>query len=140
MTGIILLVVRAALALVIYIFLGWALISIWQDLRQQKKFGEEQQTPEICLEVHTGEGIQKHTYKGTEVVIGRDPACECKLSSETVSARHARFSFHHSQWWLEDMKSTNGTILNAEPLSTSVVVVPGDIIYCGDIQINILEE
>jgi pSer/pThr/pTyr-binding forkhead associated (FHA) protein len=38
------------------------------------------------------------------------------------------------------MKSTNGTILNGEPLFTPVVVVPGDIIHCGDIQIDILEE
>jgi hypothetical protein len=140
MTGIILLVIRTALALAIYVFLGWALITIWQDLRQQKKNHKDQQTPEICIEVHIGEDIQKHLYKGTEVVIGRDPTCECKLPSETVSARHARFSFHHGQWWLEDMNSTNGTLLNEEPLSTSIVVVPGDMIHCGDIQINILEE
>jgi pSer/pThr/pTyr-binding forkhead associated (FHA) protein len=140
MTGIILLVVRAALALSIYVFLGWALLTIWQDIRQQKKFSEEQQIPEIRLAIHSGEDIQKHTYKGTEVVIGRDPSCECQLPSETISARHARFSFHHGQWWLEDMKSTNGTILNEDPLFTSVVVVPGDVIQCGDVQINILEE
>ena len=140
MTGIVLLVVRTSLALGIYVFLGWALITIWQDLRQQKKIFEGQQTPEIRLEVHSGKNIQKQIYKGTEVVIGRDPACECKLSSETVSAEHARFSFHHGQWWLKDMNSTNGTILNEEPLTTSVVVVPGDEIFCGDVQINILEE
>lgn len=140
MTGIILLVVRAALALAIYVFLGWALITIWQGIRQQKKFFEEQQALEIRLAIHGSEGIQKHTYKGIEVVIGRDPACECKLTSETVSARHARFSFHHNQWWLEDLKSTNGTILNEEPILTSIVVVPGDIIHCGDVQIDILEE
>jgi pSer/pThr/pTyr-binding forkhead associated (FHA) protein len=140
MTGIVLLFVRTALTLAIYAFLGWALITIWQGLRQQKKLFEEKQPPEINLEIHLGEDIQKHTYKGTEIVIGRDPSCECSLPSNTVSARHARFSFHHGQWWLEDMKSTNGTILNAETVSTSVVVVPGDMIYCGDIQINILEE
>jgi hypothetical protein len=49
MTGIILLVIRTALALAIYVFLGWALITIWQDLRQQKKNHKDQQTPEICL-------------------------------------------------------------------------------------------
>lgn len=140
MTGIILLVIRTALALAIYAFLGWALITIWQGIRQQKKSCEEQQTPEISLAIHGVEGIQTRAYKGTEVVIGRDPTCECKLTSEMVSARHARFSFHHGQWWLEDMRSTNGTVLNGEPVFTSIVVVPGDMIYCGDVQIDILEE
>ena len=140
MTGIILLVIRTALAISIYAFLGWALVTLWQDLRQQKKTIENQNTPKIRLEIQIGEDIQKHTFQGTEIIIGRDPSCECSIPSETVSAQHARFSFHHGQWWLEDLKSTNGTRLNQEILTTSVVVIPGDEINCGDVQLNILEE
>ncbi|MFN2234300.1 MAG: FHA domain-containing protein [Anaerolineales bacterium] len=140
MTGMILLLIRAILALTLYAFLGWAFITIWRDLRQQKTTVQNQQLPEINLHIQNGEEVVNQLFQGTEVTLGRDPTCECTLISETVSARHARFTYHHGQWWLEDLKSTNGTIINGQPLTTAIVVIPGDQIHCGDIQINILEE
>ena len=140
MTGMILLLIRAILALTLYAFLGWAFITIWRDLRQQKTTVQNQQLPEINLHIQNGEEVVNQLFQGTEVTLGRDPTCECTLISETVSARHARFTYHHGQWWLEDLNSTNGTIINGQPLTTAIVVIPGDQIHCGDIQINILEE
>jgi pSer/pThr/pTyr-binding forkhead associated (FHA) protein len=140
MTGVILLLIRTILALTLYAFLGWAFITIWRDLRQQKTTVQNQQPPEISLHIQNGDEVVSQLFRGSEVTLGRDPNCECTLSSETVSARHARFTFHHSQWWLEDLQSTNGTIINGQPLTTAIVVIPGDQIHCGDIQINILEE
>jgi pSer/pThr/pTyr-binding forkhead associated (FHA) protein len=140
MTGVILLLIRTILALMLYVFLGWAFITIWRDLRQQKTTIQNQQLPEISLLIQNGEEVVDQLFRGTEITLGRDPTCECTLISETVSARHARFTFHHGQWWLEDLQSTNGTIINGQPLTTAIVVIPGDQIHCGDIQINILEE
>ena len=140
MTGVILLLIRTILALMLYAFLGWAFITIWRDLRKQKTAIQNQQLPEIRLLIQNGEEVVDQLFRGTEITLGRDPTCECTLISETVSARHARFTFHHGQWWLEDLQSTNGTIINDQPLTTAIVVIPGDQIHCGDIQINILEE
>ena len=140
MTGVIFLLIRTILALMLYAFLGWAFITIWRDLRHQKTTIQNQEPPEISLNIQNGEEIVNQLFRGTEVILGRDPTCECTLISETVSARHARFTYHHGQWWLEDLQSTNGTIINGQPLTTAIVVIPGDQIHCGDIQINILEE
>ncbi len=143
MTGTVLLIVRTALAAGLYIFLGWALVTLWRDIRQQQIDSPvNQKPPEIQLEIQIGgdsEEPYKKIYRGAEITLGRDTTCECILSSETVSARHARFSFHHGQWWLEDLKSTNGTFLNDEAVITSVVTTVGDKIRCGDIFITILE-
>ena len=139
MTGVVLLLIRALLAIALYAFLFWALISIWQDLRQQKAAVESQQVPEITLQIHHVDDVQNRVFRGTEITLGRDPACECTLSSDTVSARHARFIYHHNQWWLEDLKSTNGTILNGEIVTTAIVIAPGDQILCGEVTIVILE-
>ena len=143
MTGTILLIVRAALAVSLYLFLAWALITLWQDIRQQQKDSfVQQKPPEIQLAFHSTEDsseTHKQVYRGTEITLGRDPTCECTLTSEAVSARHARFSFHHGQWWLEDLNSTNGTLLNGEAVITSVVTTTGDQIQCGDIFITIIE-
>ena len=140
MSGIVLLIARALLAASLYGFLGWMLFTLWQSLRQQKKTIENQQPPEIWLIIKMEGSTQNRQFRGSEITIGRDPTCECTLSSETVSARHARFSFHHAQWWLEDLKSTNGTLLNGDPVLAPVVVVPGDQIRCGEVILNIPEE
>jgi len=140
MTGVILLLIRATLAVALYAFLCWALIAIWRDLRQQKETIQSEQPPEISLQFQSDDGVHSRVFLGTEITLGRDPACELTLPSDTVSARHARFTHHHGQWWLEDLKSTNGTLINGEILTTAIVVIPGDQIYCGDVKIIILEE
>ncbi|HBX69179.1 MAG TPA: hypothetical protein DEH25_07310 [Chloroflexi bacterium] len=140
MAGVLLLIARSALAITLYGFLGWALFTLWQDLRQQQKTIQSQQPPEIWLATQIGETTQSRQFRGSEITLGRDPTCECVLFSETVSARHARLAFHHGQWWLEDLKSTNGTLLNQDDVTASVVVVPGDQIRCGEVLISILEE
>ena len=140
MTGVVLLLIRTILAVTLYAFLGWAFFTIWRDLRQQKSTIQNQQPPEISLQIQNGEEVVHQLFRGTEITLGRDPTCELPLVSATVSARHARFAYHHGQWWLEDLKSTNGTVINGEYLTTAIVVIPGDQIHCGDIQITILEE
>ncbi|MFN2151649.1 MAG: FHA domain-containing protein [Anaerolineales bacterium] len=141
MTGIVLLILRAGMALALYAFLGWALYILWQDLRQQQKATQEgQYSPEIWLKIEVDEETQTRRFRGTEITIGRDPTCECALPSETVSVRHARFSFHHAQWWIEDLKSTNGTYLNAESVRVPTVVTASDVIRCGAVTFTVLEE
>ena len=140
MTGLFLLLIRALLALALYAFLCWALITVWKDLRVNRISAKGQKPRAIWLEVQTGDQIQNQVFRGDEITLGRDPACDCILLSETVSAYHARFTYHHSQWWLEDLKSTNNTFINGEIVTTPVVVIPGDQIRCGDVKILILEK
>ncbi len=69
--------------------------------------------------------------------MGRDPHCDLYLENETVSAQHARLSFHHGQWWLEDLHSKNGTTLNGEKIETATIIVNNDRISCGEADVNI---
>lgn len=48
--------------------------------------------------------------------IGRNPDCAISLPSSTVSRRHARIRKEGGQFFLSDLNSTNGTILNREPV------------------------
>jgi pSer/pThr/pTyr-binding forkhead associated (FHA) protein len=54
------------------------------------------------------------------------------MMDEALSAHHARLAHHHGQWWLEDLNSTNGTLLNRERLTTPAVVITGDEFKCGN--------
>ena len=74
---------------------------------------------------------QIRRFVQAEVTIGRDPACECPVDDDAISARHARLTYHHNQWWLEDLDSTNGTLINREKLAIPTVVISGDEFRCG---------
>ncbi|MEW5872433.1 MAG: FHA domain-containing protein [Chloroflexota bacterium] len=130
MSGLIFLILRMILAVLLYSFLGWALWILWQDLRQQGRISSTA-IPALALASQVeGERVVRK-FTGTEVLVGRDPACDLYLDERTVSTRHARLSYHHGQWWLEDMHSRNGTFLNEEALSTPVVLAAGDQIRFG---------
>lgn len=143
MSATILLILRLALTASLYIFLGVALWIIWQDLRQHSKTPASRLAPPLTLRGVQPDGqaapsleaetltAQVFRFTSSEIFIGRDPASECRLDDKTISARHARLAYHHGQWWVEDLKSRNGTSLNGVSISTPVVLTSGDRLQCG---------
>jgi signal transduction histidine kinase/CheY-like chemotaxis protein len=65
------------------------------------------------------------------ILLGRDPGCEIVLPSPEVSRRHARISRHSDGYYLEDVGSTGGTLLNDVPLQGAVCLKDGDLIKIG---------
>lgn len=137
MSGIVVLIVRALVALMLYAFLGTALYVIWQDLQMQSELVKASQVPLLTITPISDESTAME-FTVPEVIIGRDPLTNCTLADETVSSRHARISYHHNQWWLEDLNSTNGTFLNDDRVYTPTVVISGDEIRCGQIVLKIM--
>ena len=133
MSGIVILILRIILAVSLYAFLGWALYVIWRELRAQGLMMTTPQIPPLLLTPLEGDVDGHPIFDSPEVVIGRSTTCELPISNDTVSSRHARLSYHHNQWWLEDLNSTNGTYLNDEPVSTPTVVVTGDELRVGQV-------
>ncbi len=133
MSAILVLGLRILLAASLYAFLGWGLYTVWRELRRQSVDLSEKQVPPISLSYQVGENVQIRHFAAPEIIIGRDPGCDCPVPDETVSARHARLTYHHNQWWIEDLQSTNGTTLNEERLYTPTVIISGDELSCGHI-------
>ncbi|GER80331.1 MAG: FHA domain-containing protein FhaB [Anaerolineaceae bacterium] len=132
MSGILVLVLRLVLAACLYAFLGWMLLTLWKDLRAQGLGLSVQKAPMLDLAIQrAGGNVSRRIVRQAELLIGRDPACEIALDDDAVSARHARLSYHHGQWWVEDLGSTNGTRLNQLPLPIPAVLTTGDQIECG---------
>ncbi len=48
------------------------------------------------------------------IMIGRSPECTLVLEDDYVSSRHARLWPEGEQWMVEDLGSTNGTVLDRE--------------------------
>ena len=135
MSGIVFLILRFLLALALFAFLGYVLWTLWRDMKQQDEVLTSRRLPPIQL---TLTGSSPRQFSTPEVVIGRDPACELILDDPTVSNRHARLSYHHGQWWLEDLQSTNGTFLNGDAVLTPLVVTGGDVVRCGQVEMKLM--
>ena len=132
------LALRLILAIALYGFLGWALMTLWQELKLQANRLYIQKQPGITIETKLGQDkVSKSHFSQNEVMIGRDTNCELSVMDEALSAHHARIIFHHGQWWLEDLNSTNGTFLNQEKLIVPAVVITGDEFKCGNTFFNI---
>lgn len=132
MSGPLLLALRLGLAVALYAFLGWAFWTLARDLHLQSRQLADRRIPPIRIRIESaGQPAQERAFALSEVLIGRDPACGIVLDDPTVSNRHARLRYHHGQWWLEDLGSTNGTRLNDEPVQTATVLTAGDRIECG---------
>jgi pSer/pThr/pTyr-binding forkhead associated (FHA) protein len=133
MSGAIILALRLLLAFALYGFLGWALLVLWREIRRQSFSLANRRIPAINLSIRHGQAASiLKNFSQPEITLGRDPGCDIPLVDDTVSTRHAQLSYHHNQWWLEDLLSTNGTTLNQMAITMPTVLTAGDEIQCGD--------
>jgi len=64
--------------------------------------------------------------EGESIVLGRHPACDIVLDSASVSRRHARILNFGGRYFVEDLQSRNGTLLNGKPISERQPLTDGD--------------
>jgi len=138
MSGIVVLLLRILLVCALYAFLGTALWVIWRELSttSEQVAGRKIRAIRLRVDGAGGESMVR-TFTKAEVTLGRDPASDLPLADEAVSARHAVMSFHHGQWWIEDLGSRNGTRLNAQPIEDATVLADGDEIACGKSRVEV---
>jgi pSer/pThr/pTyr-binding forkhead associated (FHA) protein len=65
-----------------------------------------------------------------QLLVGRDPGCDVVLAEPTVSRRHAQLFFRAGSWTVQDLESTNGTLLNGKRVGRCEVR-PGDRLILG---------
>ena len=139
------LVLRFALAIALYAFLGWSLFTSWREIKQQGEILSLQRKPGLQISVfpENGKEIKHHFFQST-ITIGRDPNCDFPIVDESISAHHARISYHHSQWWLEDLNSTNGTFIGKSKVTVPTVLISTDQFKCGNslfaVEMEMLDE
>ena len=132
MSGLIVLALRLLMALALYGFLGWAVLLLWREIQKQGQSLATRRVPGISLSVRRGRAAPViRNFSQPDITVGRDPGCDIPLSDDTISTRHAQLTYHHGQWWLEDLASTNGTQLNKLRVTMPTVITSGDEIQCG---------
>ena len=67
------------------------------------------------------------------MVVGRDEACDIQVLDEKISREHMqlRFDEESKRFHVSDMKSTNGVVLNGQPISEESQLKDGDTMTIG---------
>lgn len=137
MVALVFLGLRLLFALALYAFVGWAIYTMWKNLEREALISKKRSIPVISLSIQIDDQVQRKSFTQPQLVIGRDASCEISIEDRTISSRHARLSFHHSQWWVEDLHSRNGTFLNQEKVVQAMALVSGDELQCGRVRIAV---
>ncbi len=69
---------------------------------------------------------------GGEMTVGRGAGCAVSLPADTfASALHARVFRRNGEYFVEDLGSTNGTLLNGQKVTAPVALRGGDRLQVG---------
>ncbi|HEU4521531.1 MAG TPA: adenylate/guanylate cyclase domain-containing protein [Thermoanaerobaculia bacterium] len=81
-------------------------------------------------------GVPRVTDLRPQTSLGRTEGNDVILNHPSVSRKHARFENRGEQWWVVDLKSTNGVKVNGTLISEAQVRA-GDRIHIGSVQIEL---
>ena len=74
---------------------------------------------------------ETHTIKRHQLIIGRSPRCDLAVSDPSISRQHTAVQFVRDAFWVLDLGSTCGTLLNGERLRSARPLHHGDVLTVG---------
>ena len=72
------------------------------------------------------------------LLIGRSPDADLVIADDFVSSTHARIMPVEGGLVLEDLGSTNGTLVNGQPATRPLQIAAGDIIELGQNRLEVV--
>jgi two-component system, cell cycle response regulator len=101
------------------------------DVRESIARAQGKKAALVVLQGSDGD-IGTHVVVDRTITLGRDPSVELPLHDEGISRRHCRVLRREDKFIIEDLGSTNGTLLNGEAIAAeAALLAPGDRIYLG---------
>ena len=75
------------------------------------------------------------------VIIGRNPSCKIRLDDPGVSRNHAEITHADGKWFVRDLGSSNGTIINDKlTRAQKVQINSGDVLRLGQTTFTFVDE
>jgi hypothetical protein len=69
--------------------------------------------------------------------VGRSKECDVQIDDRYASGLHVRVFSREGRFFVEDMNSTNGTLLNGATLRDEAELIDGDTIQIGDTEFRL---
>jgi pSer/pThr/pTyr-binding forkhead associated (FHA) protein len=140
-------VLKYSLLVLLYFFVFRAIRSVAVDVAGRKRGAATQMRspapssaakasragkPPTQAVVHDAGGGKPTTVRLRDrAEIGRGERCAIRLEDTYVSQVHARLYAKDGAWYVEDLGSTNGTLLNDRRVDAPVEVHAGDVLKLG---------
>ena len=132
---------------VLYLFVLVIARSAFKDLRRTTApapdatgfhaapaFAEGPRGPDGWLVVERGGGLQEGQRFDLigGLSVGRSKDADVRIEDRYASSLHARVFSREGRFYVEDMNSTNGTLLNGATLQGEAELIDGDQVQIGD--------
>ena len=126
---------------IIYIIIFLALFIMYRDIKN----GDKKKRPRKSIGLEILEvGKNSNLKRGSiipiqnEITIGRKNSNTLILQDPFVSGKHVRIFLKNNQYFLEDMGSTNGTLMNNEVVKDKEALTIGDEIKIGSSKFKVI--
>lgn len=135
---VVLLILRLAASAALLGFVGVIGWILWQDFQQSAHVVAKQMVfsrGRLVVTESEVDGVQAGQSWALQPVtkLGRAATNTIVLAEPFASNEHALVAWRGGQWWLEDLKSSNGTMLNGVRIQEPTVLSAGDVIGFGRI-------
>ena len=91
----------------------------------------------LIIEDKQGVVVDEYSFEDGEFIIGRSHQADIVLQSDNVSRRHARLFLAGEALQVEDLGSTNGTMVNGTAIKAAAPVAlhAGNKLRIGDVEL-----
>ncbi|MDT8306086.1 MAG: FHA domain-containing protein [Anaerolineae bacterium] len=134
--AVVLLILRLVGALILLAFLAFIAWLIYLDVRNATRVAAAQEEPHGLLRLLDGDAGRVYPL-GPVTSIGRAPGNSIVLGDSYASNEHALLMLRGRQWWVEDLNSRNGTLLNGQRLEAATIISPGDVLTIGNSELKL---
>jgi hypothetical protein len=143
---VVLLVLRAAGALLLLAILAVFMLLLWRDhllTAREVETRTQRRGRLVVLPSATNGERPSALPAGTTfpllplTSLGRGPTNTIPIEDAFASGEHALLTLRGGQWWLEDRGSSNGTLLNGYRIEEPVVISTGDVIGLGHVELKL---
>lgn len=76
--------------------------------------------------------VSEFLLQGEVALFGRGSNCDVVLTEKKASRKHCEVRKQGLSFFLKDLNSANGTLVNGTPVNGEVELVPGDVIQIGE--------
>jgi hypothetical protein len=143
--SLLILTLRIVAVILLYLFLLGIVTVMWRDWRavsqQVKAVRQAASLPLGCLLVIDSGGTELLPGQAFPLAVatrlGRSASNTVMIDDPFASTEHASLVQRGGRWWLEDLGSRNGTLLNGERLAGPAIVATGDELGIGAVKLRI---
>ena len=127
---------RALLVALLYIFL---LFAIKAGVGLVRSGSRSKKGDQLSLVITQGPSSLLGTVMpiNSTIIVGRTPGSDIYVPDDLISGKHARITPIPDGAILEDLNSTNGTLINGVPVSIPENLMVGDKISIGNLVLEV---